>query len=83
MALSLAEISDPFHRRLYTLLTQELANRMTDLANGSAARISEDTASVGEKYAAQVAYIKAMNDVLEICDDISNPKPKEPQPGEA
>ena len=58
---------DPFHRQLYPILMGELAERKDKLAAGAAARIQNDTHSVAENYAAQVAYIKALEDIIQRC----------------
>lgn len=66
MALSI----DQFYRALVPRLQEDLANRMASLASGGAARTSTDAATTGEKYAAQVSYIDALNAVLRVCDEI-------------
>ena len=70
MALTIAEITDPFHRELYKRLHAEISGRMEALAGGSATKITEDQASTAEKYAAAVSYIRALNDALAMCEDI-------------
>lgn len=64
------ELIDPFHRALYGRLKQKLEACIEGLASGSAASALDDPATVAEKYAAQVAYIKALNDVLEVCEEL-------------
>ena len=61
---------DPFHRHLYGVLSQEISSRMASLATGSASRTIDDRSTVAEKYAAEVAYIDALNTVLEKCKEI-------------
>jgi len=43
---------------------------MVELASGSARSIQGADGTVAEKYAAQVSYIQALNDVLEKCKEI-------------
>lgn len=64
------DLQDPFHRILHVRLAEDLEKRKDALSKGSAARITEDTQSVPEKYAAQVAYIKALQDVLDLCEEL-------------
>lgn len=63
-------ILDPFHRALAAMINEEISSRSEALANGSASRIPEDAVSVAEKYAAAVAYIKALGTVLEMCRQV-------------
>ncbi len=63
-------IRDPFHRALASLIEEEIEVAREKLATGQAARITEDTASVAEKYAAQVAHIRALRSVLELCHQV-------------
>jgi hypothetical protein len=63
----MATFIDPFHRQLYESLQAKLEHRITQLAAGSASSIAGDAASLAEKYAAQVSYIKALQDVIEEC----------------
>jgi hypothetical protein len=64
------QILDPFHRALFELINEEIATTKDKLASGGAGRISDDTASVAEKYAAAVSRIQALNDCLELCRQI-------------
>jgi hypothetical protein len=64
------DLIDPFHRQLYNKLDQEIQERVIALSEGSALKITDDRQSVTEKYAAQVSYIKALRDVLEICKEL-------------
>lgn len=71
-------ILDPFGRAIHLILTEEIERRRNNLANGSAARNTEDSRTVAENYAAQVAYIEALNAVLGICKDVAegiDPRP--------
>jgi len=61
---------DPFHRQLSNVLTPLIDDKMVALAKGNATKTESDTASTAEKYAAQVAYIQALNDVLDRCREI-------------
>ena len=63
-------ILDPFHRVLAQRINEEIRAKEHNLADGSAARITEDTASVAEKYAAQVAHIRALYSILDLCKAI-------------
>lgn len=67
-----ATILDPFHRVLAATINEEIASRAEALANGSASRVTEDVVSVAEKYAAAVSYIKALRNVLEMCQQIES-----------
>lgn len=64
------ELIDPFHRELYGKVMEQITNRAERLINGSAARTTDGVSSVAENYAAQTAYIKALQDVLGLCEDI-------------
>lgn len=63
---------DQFHRAIYAKLSEEISRRMIQLAEGSAKTIQGSDATVAEKYAAQVSYIEALNDVLDMCQQIEN-----------
>lgn len=65
-----ANLLDRFHRNLHTVLSEEIANRISKLAQGSASLVQHDTATVAEKYSAQISYIKALSDVLDKCREI-------------
>ena len=43
---------------------------MASLAGGSATQIVNSPVSTAERYAAEISYIKAMNDVIGMCDEI-------------
>jgi hypothetical protein len=76
-------IIDPFHRSIYTVVSEAIDKRMVALAGGSAVRTTNDEVSTAEKYAAQVSYLQAMNDVLEWCMEIENDRyGKKPGEGE-
>lgn len=64
------DLIDPFHRALHRRLAADLEERILNLAAGSAAQNDSDTKSVAEKYAAQVAYIRAIQDVMGICEEL-------------
>lgn len=66
------QILDPFHRALASLVNEEIAKRQYNLAHGSASRITEDMASVAEKYAAQASYIEALESVLDLCKQVES-----------
>lgn len=70
LAMSTPNIIDPFHRNLYRVLSEDIDRRMVELASGSAASIQGAAETVAEKYAGQVSYIRALNDVLERCKAI-------------
>ena len=61
---------DPFHRSLALQLEEEIKTLTERLVKGSASTVPEDTSSVAEKYASQIARIQAFNDVLELCKEI-------------
>lgn len=77
-------IVDPFFKALYDKLAPELDNRMVLLAQGSAKRIDGSPDTVAEAYADQCAYIRALNDVLQICTELEHNRhgnrPEEQQP---
>lgn len=77
-------IIDPFFRELYNELAPEIDRRMVALAAGSAKRIEGSPETVAEAYAAECAFIAAMNLVLEICSGIEHNRhgnrPEEQQP---
>ena len=62
MAADPYQIIDPFHRALHAKLSQDLANRVAGLANGSVPNY--------EEYKAQVGYIAALNVVLDLCEEL-------------
>lgn len=64
------ELIDPFHRSLHERLIDNLSNRINQLADGSASQSKEGVSTVAEKYAAQVSYIKALRDVLALCEEL-------------
>lgn len=57
-----SSIVDPFHRRLYLELVDDIDGKMVALAQGSAGTY--------EDYRGQSSYIQALNDVLEKCRKI-------------
>jgi hypothetical protein len=63
-------VIDPFFRSLAKQLNEVLADRMMQLSQGSASQITGEVATTGEKYAAQCSYIKAINDVLSMGQEI-------------
>jgi len=63
-------IRDPFHRALASLLKERLDEIKENLAHGAAARIAEDVATVGEKYALIMGRIESIEYVLQLCHDI-------------
>lgn len=65
------DVVDPFHRQLYNRISDDLQQRSDAIAGGSASVSAEDKKTVAEKYAAQVSYILALRNVLELCEDIS------------
>lgn len=65
-----AEITDPFHRDLFDAVQDMLSDRIEGLASGSAKQHEGEFATVAEKYAAQVAYIQALRDVLSYSEQI-------------
>lgn len=68
--MNIPNLIDPFHRSLYAVLSEDIDRRMIELASGSATSIQGAAETVAEKYAAQVSYIRALNDVLEKCKEI-------------
>lgn len=65
-------IINPFFAELYDRLAPEIDRRIVMLAQGSAKRIEGSPGTVAEAYADQCAYIRAMNDVLQICADLEH-----------
>ena len=77
-----ASINDPFHRQLAIIVRDKLTQRIGGLASGDAIRVQDEVITTAEKYAAKVAYIQALNDVLNWCQEIENPKAAEQQASE-
>lgn len=79
-----ATIVNPFFRELYDRLAPEIDKRMVALCQGSAKRIEGSPETVGEAYAAECAYIGALNDVLKVCTELEHNqhgnRPEEQQP---
>lgn len=65
-----SNLQDPFHRELHAKLQEHLEARVNRLVSGGAAQTESDFASTAEKYAAQVSYIQALREVIQICDDL-------------
>ncbi len=63
-------IRDPFHRAIASLIQEQIEMLEKNLSHGSATQVSEDTATVGEKYAAAISYIRALEMVLELCHQV-------------
>lgn len=63
-------ILDPFHRTLNAAIEARLEDLKEKLAHGAAARITEDTVSVAEKYAAMTASIHELETVQAMCRQI-------------
>jgi hypothetical protein len=73
MAVEVAvDLRDPFFKKLYPKLQEQLGSRVADLAHGGATAIPEDTVSTAEKYAAKVAYVKCLEEVIALCEEIQN-----------
>lgn len=79
-----ATIINPFFRELYDQLAPEIDKRMVALASGSAKRLAGGPETTAEAYAAEVGFINAMNQVLEVCSQIEHNqhgnRPEEQQP---
>lgn len=77
-------IVDPFFRELFDQLAPEIDKRIVALAQGSAKRVAGAPDTVAEAYADQCAYIRALNDVLQICTELEHNRhgnrPEEQQP---
>lgn len=77
-------IVDPFFRSLYDVLAPIIDQRIVSLAQGSAKRVEGSPETIAEAYADQCAYIRALNDVLQICTDLEHNRhgnrPEEQQP---
>lgn len=71
---------DPFHRALHEKLAILLQDRITRLAQGSASQMMGSQSSVAENYAAQVSYVQALKDVLDICEDLERERYGEKKP---
>lgn len=65
-------VISPFHRDLRRRLEEDLDGRIEDLAKGGAAVAGSeyDKVTVGERYAAKVAYISALRAVLRLCEEM-------------
>lgn len=81
-----SDIIDPFYRELDKRLNALIADRVTGLAAGSANPTQGEQATVGEKYAAQISYLKAITDILDVCHEIEldryGPRKPEEKQGE-
>lgn len=64
------ELIDPFHRALRERLEEQLSNKIEALSNGSAITGAQSASDVAERYAAQTSYIRALRDVLSVCEDL-------------
>lgn len=71
---------DPFHRALYAELMPDLEKRKDGVAHGSAVGLSDSSISTSENYAAQCAYIKALEDVLAKCEELERARYGEKNP---
>lgn len=63
-------ILDPFHRTLNAAIETRLEDLKEKLCHGAATRVTEDTVSVSEKYAALVAQIRELEVVQAMCRQI-------------
>lgn len=63
-------ITDPFFRQLYKKIAEQIEDRISALARGSALTHGHagllDVNNTGSKYQAEVAYIQALQDVVGI-----------------
>lgn len=63
-------ITDPFFKKLYTKLVEEIDSRVNTLARGSALILGQNTgldvATTAMKYQSQVSYIEALQAVIEL-----------------
>ena len=64
-------IIDPFHRAIKVHLDAAIEQAVDELSNGSAAKLIDDAATTGEKYAAQVARIRTLRLMLALCEQVS------------
>lgn len=67
-----SSIVNPFFRELHDQLAPEIDRRIVSLASGSAKRTEGSPETVAEAYAAQCAYIQALNEVLKVCANIEH-----------
>lgn len=69
-------ITDPFFRVLYNRIAEDLDNRVTALARGSALILGENTGldaiTTAMKYQAAVAHIQALQEVIELGIEIDH-----------
>lgn len=69
-------ITDPFFRKLYNRLAEDLDNRVNALARGSALAQGEkpglDAVTTAMKYQEQVSYIQALQAVIELGVEIDH-----------
>ena len=67
-------IIDPFHKKVYAILAEDIDNKMISLCSGAvggtASGNQNDLAAIAIGYREQVAYINALNDVLKRCAEI-------------
>lgn len=69
-------ITDPFFKKLYSKLVEEIDSRVSVLANGSAltstSGVGIDAVSTAIKYQESVTYIAALQAVVELGIQIDN-----------
>jgi hypothetical protein len=60
----LSSIIDPFHRSLHIVVAEKIDTRMRLLAAGKSLDFAD--------YKQQVGYLEALNDVLDICQELEH-----------
>lgn len=63
-------LQDPFHRDLRAQLEEHLQDRYERLINSGATQLPMESTTTAEKYAAQCAYIHAVQEVIKICNQL-------------
>jgi len=61
-----SNISDPFFRQLHQRLAEEIENRAEAIINGSLVCVGNGIDLTGIKYREAVAYIQALQQVIEL-----------------
>lgn len=60
------QIIDPFHRELFTILKQNLSDKVEYIASGKAKTF--------EEYKEKAGYIRAITEILDKCEEIEKQK---------
>lgn len=70
MPLDTPTLLDPAYKALCSRIADEIDSRVYSLASGSAFLSIDDTKTVAEKYAMDVAHIQALQSVFALCKEL-------------